>query len=971
VYNVARSATKGSAAGPDGFLPDCLHTILKAPLESEDDEVAFPHKFKHAWAFRDAWVVLCEKALQNRLPLSVSTSIQRSWAIALGQPKPDGSTKVRPIAIGTATRRFLGRLAIRITRFELETAFGTEQFAALKPGGGESILHAVDLALNHNKHWGLLAIDAKNAFNTINRHFIYKAILLFAPRLAPFFRSMYGSSGEVCFLSTDGYQTLKAETGVQQGDPLGPIYYCLAMLLVNHHIAVATGQAQDAFPIHTTGVSGTARVWEDVSLGLSEARLLEDSNKASQIVQSCSEETRAALREVSTLAYMDDDSRLGSPTALLAVFQIAEIFYRQAGQEIDPLKSSMLLPGSADLEGDDSILQSIRESFKGSLLIREGDDDEGWGLRLLGSPIGSASFKKKFLANALTSLTRDATKLSWLPHAQPKSLLLTQCFVHKVTHLLRTVSPSLTEEFASRVQKLLCSVAKSIMGPGPSFQTNVIDRMFSENLRKDFEDYLESRLVLPLREGGFGIPDFKVVRHTAFFGSFCAFATSAFCGPSPWFPFLTDVMSMSLSDLDNCALPQSLIDVGSIRGVFQALGLSELDFCLNWDMMEASMYGEFNVSDVAKLSYSQSKLTREVVSFKALNLLTEQATNFQNHKTLDDTAIPPELKENGLLEKWNWFSKRFRFRLFQSLAESRHPRAMKFLTLLPSEGLSSFSDDQFVPYLRMHFGMGPLNIYEDEECPSASCSHWGLAGLHLWSCSSSGKKLYNIAHNEMLHATRSAFNGSAARVSSIAKVNSFVFDDNLKTYVDGSNCSAAELSQLASQNNLPPEAIPNIGKDLRGDQSISFGGHRLIIDVSQRFSFGEKALSSIPVGQNRPALDPCSILDNKWCTPYILTADKELEKSRKYEDFAMMNGHRFCPAIMTTLGVTGCRFQEVADLLRLAAQNSSEYWGTPAQAVNRLWKLLQCHQIQAISQQIKVFSGLGLRRAVPFSAVIF
>ena len=78
---------------------------------------------------------------------------------------------VRPVGIGEALRRVLGRTVCMVTRSDLEDVAGTDQLCAGTKMGIEGAIHAVGDLFNEHKSggWGVLLVDAHNAFNSINR----------------------------------------------------------------------------------------------------------------------------------------------------------------------------------------------------------------------------------------------------------------------------------------------------------------------------------------------------------------------------------------------------------------------------------------------------------------------------------------------------------------------------------------------------------------------------------------------------------------------------------------------------------------------------------------------------------------------------------------------------------------------------------------------------------------------------------
>jgi hypothetical protein len=96
------------------------------------------------------------------------------------------------------------------------------------PRGIEAAVHAARVYLsNLPQHHGLLKIDFTNykAFNSIRRDKMLAAVSNFIPDLLLFVDSAYSTPSIVLW---DDIEVLSSE-GVQQGDPLGPLLFCITI----------------------------------------------------------------------------------------------------------------------------------------------------------------------------------------------------------------------------------------------------------------------------------------------------------------------------------------------------------------------------------------------------------------------------------------------------------------------------------------------------------------------------------------------------------------------------------------------------------------------------------------------------------------------------------------------------------------------------------------------------------------------
>ena len=87
-------------------------------------------------------------------------------------------------------------------------------------------MHATRVYLNQlPSHKAVLKVDFKNAFNSIRRDKMISTVKAHIPELLPYVHSAYSSPS---ILLWNGAQVLSSE-GIQQGDPLGPMLFCLGI----------------------------------------------------------------------------------------------------------------------------------------------------------------------------------------------------------------------------------------------------------------------------------------------------------------------------------------------------------------------------------------------------------------------------------------------------------------------------------------------------------------------------------------------------------------------------------------------------------------------------------------------------------------------------------------------------------------------------------------------------------------------
>ncbi|CAN0187889.1 unnamed protein product, partial [Laminaria digitata] len=106
------------------------------------------------------------------------------------------------------------------------------QYAVAVPGGVEHMgLRA--RTLHETGNWVVLT-DCPNAFNTVKRTAVLEEAANCVPALTPSVAKCYGtrpcSQADVFFrLDSEETRTIACSSGVQQGDPMGPAMFCLAL----------------------------------------------------------------------------------------------------------------------------------------------------------------------------------------------------------------------------------------------------------------------------------------------------------------------------------------------------------------------------------------------------------------------------------------------------------------------------------------------------------------------------------------------------------------------------------------------------------------------------------------------------------------------------------------------------------------------------------------------------------------------
>ena len=225
VLKMLRSFPRGSAPGPTGRR---AQHILEALTPANKT------------ALLEQLAAVTRILSSGQAPDSVAPYF--AGAKLFAAEKKDGG--IRPIAVGDVLRRLTGKCLSQCTRGAARAYFWPLQVGCGSPLGAETAVHVLRQwcerhAGNQNKV--VLKLDFRNAFNCVNRGACLREVSEHFPGLSRFVRWCYGSESSLFF---DDY-VIESQTGVQQGDPLGPLMFSAA---IHPLVKKLRGLGQDGQP---------------------------------------------------------------------------------------------------------------------------------------------------------------------------------------------------------------------------------------------------------------------------------------------------------------------------------------------------------------------------------------------------------------------------------------------------------------------------------------------------------------------------------------------------------------------------------------------------------------------------------------------------------------------------------------------------------------------------------------------------
>eukprot|EP00731_Ephydatia_muelleri_P022875 Em0015g458a len=201
---------KGTAAGPSGLR---IQHLLDAALITLPTSICA--------TLGDIGNILAS----GKAPPLVSRFLARGTLIALNKLKDGSPPDIRPKALGESLRRLTGKCS-SLVKNKASDLFQPLQLGVACSSGSEKIVHG--LRKNIEEHWMkedfvVFKIDMRNAFHLVSRQAVLDECATFFPELLPWVTWCYGTYP----LLWHQLGHLSSETGVQQGDPFGPLLFSL------------------------------------------------------------------------------------------------------------------------------------------------------------------------------------------------------------------------------------------------------------------------------------------------------------------------------------------------------------------------------------------------------------------------------------------------------------------------------------------------------------------------------------------------------------------------------------------------------------------------------------------------------------------------------------------------------------------------------------------------------------------------
>ena len=214
VLAAIRKFPTGSAGGGSGLTPEHFKELVGCPDAQPENGLV------------EGLATLTCTSLKGH-----GTQTLANWFVGSPITSPSKSEGgLRPIAVGETMRRLTSSIALKRFQGKAAQLLYLHQFGVATRNEGETIIYAVRKWAHDkegNSSYGLLQIDLEKALNKVRRRVMIREVERHLPKISLWVRYCYGEEREP-ILWTNNIHT-RSHAGVQQGDPLGPLLFCLAL----------------------------------------------------------------------------------------------------------------------------------------------------------------------------------------------------------------------------------------------------------------------------------------------------------------------------------------------------------------------------------------------------------------------------------------------------------------------------------------------------------------------------------------------------------------------------------------------------------------------------------------------------------------------------------------------------------------------------------------------------------------------
>ena len=351
----------------------------------------------------------------NEEPIIIQKWITATKIIALN--KPNSNNDVRPICIGSVYLKLAAKPILRALQRRITNELKPDQYSHRE--GGSKIVNKVMSTIFQETQNDIVTIDAQGAFDRISRKQVLVRVKEKFPELLPLVIKRYGNNSLMTYFGAkEGIQLIHSAEGVQQGDVLATLLFSLAINPLLKRLKEVLGNDFAKWFVDdgnlATNFDRMIQVLELlIQIGPSYGYTL-NLKKCVYLLDRCDTNEEAIRRKniIINLGFDPNNIRIHSDNG---------------GLEID------------------------------------------YGVKILGSFIGSKQYIQKGLQSKVEEFKNIAEKLIKYPDSHTKYLLLIKCFKPIPNYLISSQRPSDVYPLCAEFQLLLKKILTNIISTNDNY----------------------------------------------------------------------------------------------------------------------------------------------------------------------------------------------------------------------------------------------------------------------------------------------------------------------------------------------------------------------------------------------------------------------------------------------------------------------------------------------------------------------
>lgn len=525
--DVIQKGRKTAAPGPDKLTYKHLSMLMPRHYEPPNErQMMFMEKL--AKILTIIW--------SGSEPSAVSAAFTTYKLIAL----PKGNEDIRPIGLNILYRKILSAILVkRFNRQEMELksfedddsessqqstqsttttnaedsnkpVFTNYQYAFVKKGM-ERIVHTFHMYGDRGIDNSLdrVTLDADNAFSRNNNRLALAQCMLRFPEAVPFLYKMYlVNSGKGCVVGSDrkSIEVVNSpKNGIQQGDAAGTWAFCLTQQPMLEAIGDWLKQKFYETPHGLMFYVDDANMFGPTEAMRAAIEKIQDVGPLSGY--------NIKVNKGTYLLGKKSSYEEASESKLIIMQTMGEGFEDSfvkihPENELERLKQGI---GTGEVLLENELPERLQQEWE---LIKK-----QYGMKVLGSFVGTDEYIKAQLELELERLQKDAEAIISLSSLQERYVLLTTSFNLMPLHFFRTIPHSLLTSFIDGFMVLQQKIVWSLLNDSRAVHSEFARQEMEETFNRE---ELWKLMALPIEQGGLGMLSLHIVAKMSYLASITA-----------------------------------------------------------------------------------------------------------------------------------------------------------------------------------------------------------------------------------------------------------------------------------------------------------------------------------------------------------------------------------------------------------------------------------------------------------------